>query len=187
MTSRCTVLGLICVLGGAAGCLANGQPPPPNSETSKKTAPSVGAKERVVKSDEQWKKSLSPEQYRILRKKGTERAFTGKYNDEKRAGTYVCAGCGHPLFHSDHKFDSGSGWPSFYKPVSDGKVEEESDTTFGMTRTEILCARCGGHLGHVFRDGPNPTGLRYCVNSASLTHEADKTTEGEAKPKAHSK
>lgn len=122
----------------------------------------------VTKSDTEWKEQLSPEQYRILRDKGTERAFTGKLNKEYRPGTYTCAGCGQELFVSDHKFDSGSGWPSFYKPSADGRVGEERDVTYGMVRTEIVCTRCGGHLGHVFDDGPKPTGLRYCVNSASL-------------------
>lgn len=121
-----------------------------------------------MKSEADWKKSLSPQQYRILREKGTERAFTGEYYETKTPGTYVCAGCGQPLFHSEHKYDSGSGWPSFFKPVEGGNVDTETDITFGMVRTEILCSSCGGHLGHVFEDGPRPTGLRFCVNSASL-------------------
>ncbi|MBU0677493.1 MAG: peptide-methionine (R)-S-oxide reductase MsrB [Verrucomicrobia bacterium] len=123
---------------------------------------------QVAKTDAEWKKELTPEQYRILRQKGTERAFTGKYDRNKEAGTYLCAGCGAELFTADAKFDSGSGWPSFWKPADGGSVAEESDPSLGMVRTEILCSKCGGHLGHVFDDGPRPTGLRYCVNSASL-------------------
>ncbi len=118
--------------------------------------------------DKDWKTCLTPEQYRILREKGTERAFTGKYYAHKEDGTYLCAGCGHELFSSDTKFDSGTGWPSFYRPVDPSAVGEEHDATHGMVRTEVVCSKCGGHLGHVFPDGPNPTGLRYCINSESL-------------------
>ncbi len=127
----------------------------------------------VAKSEAEWKKQLTPEQFRILRRKGTERAFTGQYWDEKRSGVYRCAGCNQPLFHAEHKFRSGTGWPSYYKAIAPDRVETEVDRGFGMVRTEILCSKCGGHLGHVFRDGPKPTGLRYCVNSASLVFEAD--------------
>jgi peptide-methionine (R)-S-oxide reductase len=123
---------------------------------------------KIEKPEEEWQRELTPEQYRVLREKGTERAFTGEYWNEKSAGTYVCAGCGAPLYDSDTKFDSGSGWPSFYQPVSSDAVTSESDTTHGMRRTELLCACCGGHLGHVFDDGPAPTGKRHCINSASL-------------------
>jgi peptide-methionine (R)-S-oxide reductase len=125
-------------------------------------------KDRVVKTDAEWRAELTPEQYRIARQKGTERAFTGEYNDCHEAGTYHCVCCGEPLFASTAKFDSGSGWPSFVAPVAKDAVAEEVDTSHGMRRTEIHCARCAGHLGHVFPDGPRPTGLRYCVNSASL-------------------
>jgi peptide-methionine (R)-S-oxide reductase len=119
-------------------------------------------------SDQDLKKTLTPEQYHVTQEKGTERAFTGKYWDTKTPGTYKCVVCGEELFSSDTKYDSGSGWPSFYQPADKSKVEEHSDRTYGMTRTEVTCGKCGAHLGHVFPDGPRPTGLRYCINSASL-------------------
>ena len=124
--------------------------------------------EKIQKTDEEWKKLLDPEQYRVLRKHGTEPAWTGKYHATKEKGTYVCAGCGLPLFSSDTKFDSGTGWPSFWAPLDESRIGAETDRSFFMTRTEVHCARCGGHLGHVFPDGPPPTGQRYCLNSASL-------------------
>ncbi len=127
----------------------------------------------MPQTESEWRDKLSPEQYQVLRQGGTERAFTGKYWDTKAEGVYRCAGCGEKLFSSNTKFESGSGWPSFYKPLDSGIVDEEEDRSFGMVRTEIKCANCGGHLGHVFDDGPNPTGLRYCVNSASLDLETD--------------
>lgn len=122
----------------------------------------------IKKSDEEWKQLLTPVEFQILREKGTEYAFTGEYFKHKEKGTYVCAGCGNELFTSESKYDSGCGWPSFYEPLSEEQVGESEDRSHGMARTEILCNKCGGHLGHVFPDGPKPTGLRYCVNSASL-------------------
>ncbi len=130
--------------------------------------------EKIVKTEIEWKKRLTPEQFRILRQKGTERAFTGKYWNHHEPGIYVCAGCGLELFGSGTKFDSGTGWPSFRTPIANGHVDEHTDRSYGMARTEVLCARCGGHLGHVFEDGPQPTGLRYCINSASLSFERKK-------------
>jgi len=124
--------------------------------------------DKIHRTEEVWKKTLTPEQYHILREKGTEYAFTGKYWNLKADGTYVCAGCGQELFTSDTKFDSGCGWPSFYDVIGTGKVEAREDLSHGMRRTEVVCSRCGGHLGHVFEDGPKPTGQRYCINSASL-------------------
>ena len=127
--------------------------------------------EKVQKTDQEWKAELTPEQYRVLRKKATERAFTGEYHATKEPGTYRCAGCGAELFRSDTKFESGTGWPSFFEPASLDSVVTETDRSHGMVRTEVMCATCGGHLGHVFEDGPAPTGLRYCINSCALDLE----------------
>lgn len=124
--------------------------------------------EKIFKSDEEWKKVLTPEQYSVLRDKGTERPGTGIYDQHFVKGTYYCAGCGQALFDSDSKYDAGCGWPSFAEPSSGNAVDEHTDKSFGMIRTEIVCSKCGGHLGHVFNDGPPPKGLRYCINSASL-------------------
>lgn len=122
----------------------------------------------ITKTDEEWKKILTPEEFQVLRNKGTERAFTGKYYEHKENGVYACKACKTPLFASDTKYNSGSGWPSFYDVIEEGNVKLVKDTSYGMIRVEVICNTCGGHLGHVFDDGPNPTGLRYCINSVSL-------------------
>ncbi len=130
--------------------------------------------DKMMKSDADWRAELSPEQYHVLREHGTERAFSNPLNNEKRRGTYTCAGCGKTLFESDAKFDSGTGWPSFFQPMTPGSVDEHQDKGWFMTRTEVRCATCDGHLGHVFDDGPKPTGLRYCMNGAALKFSPDK-------------
>jgi peptide-methionine (R)-S-oxide reductase len=123
---------------------------------------------KVVKTDEEWRRDLTPEQYEVLRRKGTEPPFSGEYDETFEPGVYKCAGCGAQLFTSEAKYDSGCGWPAFYAPSAEEAIDEERDTTFGMVRTEVMCSNCGGHLGHVFPDGPAPTGQRYCINSLAL-------------------
>jgi len=132
-------------------------------------------KEKIEKSDDEWRNNLSEEEFIVCRQKGTERPFTGEYHDSKEEGMYHCRCCGEPLFSSETKYDSGSGWPSFFQPLTEDGITEERDASHGMTRTEIQCSRCGSHLGHVFPDGPQPTGLRYCVNSLSLKLEKNKS------------
>lgn len=145
-----------------------------NNQESVLTVKDTNMSDKLEKSDEEWKQILSPEQFHVCREKGTERAFTGKYYQSKEKGTYHCVACGNELFSSDTKFDSGTGWPSFYDVVDSTKVKTHTDKSYGMTRVEVTCGKCGSHLGHVFEDGPNPTGLRYCINSASLDLKEEK-------------
>ena len=134
-------------------------------------------KTKISKSEDEWRKTLTPEEFHILREKGTERPFTGKFLHNKKKGKYVCAGCGNELFSSDKKFDSGTGWPSFWAPIAEDRVELDADNSLGMQRTEVLCSQCSGHLGHLFEDGPKPTGHRFCINSATLHFKERRTRE----------
>jgi methionine-R-sulfoxide reductase len=151
-----------------SSCGQNSAGTPKNQTKKPITMDTKNDTAKVVKTDEEWKKFLTPEQYHVLREKGTEAPFTGKYYLNKEKGVYVCAACGNELFTSDMKFDSHCGWPSFDKEIAGGKIKTVTDTSFGMVRTEILCGKCGSHLGHLFDDGPTSTGMRYCVNSLSL-------------------
>lgn len=154
-----TIVGIAAAALLTGGCRRDPAVPAPRA---------AGGKERIVKTDAEWKKVLTPEQYRVLRLRETERPGTGEYCELHEAGMYECAGCGNPLFESKKKFESGTGWPSYFQPVGPNAVETEEDGSHFMKRVEVHCARCGGHLGHVFEDGPPPTGLRYCINSVSL-------------------
>lgn len=159
---RAMVITAGALLAGAAWLLLRGH----TAEVEEREGTPMG--DKVVKTDEEWRKQLSDEEYRVTRKAGTERAFTGRYWDSKQEGTYACVCCGQALFDSETKYESGTGWPSFYEPVRDGAVALKSDRSWFSVRTEVLCSRCDAHLGHVFEDGPKPTGQRYCMNSAAM-------------------
>ena len=162
------LLAAMAALAWLSGC-ADGPPDPATPPGSGGETMTENTSEKITKTDAQWRATLTPEQYRVLREKGTERAFTGKYWNTRAKGVYRCAGCGQRLFLSGTKFDSGCGWPSFYAPANENVVETQADPSLGMVRTEVLCSKCGGHLGHVFEDGPaDKTGLRYCINSAAI-------------------
>ena len=165
------VLGLGLVLLSLARC--SSAPPAPPAHANSRQVTTTRSYE-VTHTDSEWRRILTAEQYQVLRQKGTERAFTGQLNTHREEGSYLCAGCGQDLFHSSDKYDSGSGWPSFTRPMPSA-IQEHRDHSRGMDRTEVVCARCGGHLGHVFPDGPAPTGLRYCVNSVSLKFQPGET------------
>ncbi len=171
------LMGGLAAFLGLAGCKRGGTADVAGLESTARGAgppPAVtnwNMKDKVQKSEDVWARELTPEQFRVLRKEGTERAFTGAYWNNHEPGVYRCAGCGLDLFSSEAKFDSGTGWPSFWQPIESGHIETQTDRKFFMSRTEVRCPRCGGHLGHVFDDGPAPTGLRYCINSAALTFE----------------
>lgn len=165
-----TLVLLVLSFVGMSACRHQAKADKKNTQNDSKHVHS-DAQFEIQKTDEQWKKELEPLAYEVLREHGTERAFTGKYHDLKKEGKYYCKACNNLLFSSEHKYDSKTGWPSFYKPHPNARIGTKVDNTFFMERTEVHCARCGGHLGHVFDDGPEPTGLRYCINSVSLTFE----------------
>jgi peptide-methionine (R)-S-oxide reductase len=168
----CSVLGAVWSGAGCGnGSLGRAGGIGGESAGQRRTNVTTVMKDQVKRTDAEWKQILTPEQYRVLREKGTERAFTGAYWNSHEPGVYRCAGCGEVLFEAQTKFDSGCGWPSFYAPAATNKVDTQVDQSLFQERTEVLCSRCGGHLGHVFDDGPKPTGLRYCINSAALTFD----------------
>ncbi len=178
--AACLAVGLIASGWRLAGQQRAEAKPPAKSkseESSEKNEAKMS--DKVVKTEAEWKKLLTPEQFTICRKKGTERAFTGAYWNEHHEGLYYCAACGQELFKSDTKFDSGTGWPSFFQPVAENAITRHRDTSHGMTRVEVTCSSCGSHLGHVFDDGPQPTGLRFCMNSAALKFEPKQEGSGE--------